>query len=247
MAMDRPLSECIIVAFFRPSTIRELPTQAMCDAWPESKLHNLVPKGPVPLSDGIALYALDPKDENDFVIKFGINSMSMSASGPAYRDWPTFKSSAVANLDRMKTIYTNGVQFGPLLLQYVDFFPANKAGLLSVANAFASNPVEEFSLMYTRRAEIGGRVSTTRVEYTQVEDENGDRGIVAAFSVDAEIPRVHEYVDAWLDAAHTASKKLFWDALTEEGRRHPILFTDVERDVFGSLNDGVLPGGSRNV
>lgn len=259
----RPLSECVLMAYFRPAKFGEVPTKRFCELWPEMELESV--EGPEPaveqpfsLKRPVPLYRLTSKDDKDSspFINFGVNSISYNASGDAYRCWEDFRDEAMGVLEKTNDLFDSDAHLRPLIFKYVDILEADSFEELAEAfEPIRSDPdymagFEHSSKQVVIDETIAGKPSfISRIyEVFYVEDPEGEVSLklLIHFNVQASLarPTSKESVDElrqWLEATHEVHKKLLWDVLIDDYRAsiEPALFDSEEERHFSTMSAGL--------
>jgi len=234
--VNRPLSECILVAFFRPAPYWEIPTPAMVEFRPEDELKMLAKPGGT-ISDQAPVYELASQEPDQPVLRFGFNSMSINAQGPAYTGWVAFLEHTVKTLQAMEEIFKMGDVYEPLMLQYVDVFELEDAKGLRALSELLTEQLrpEKLHVEFKHDVEVEGVATNLWASY-QLKASDTSPKLIAKFGVEANLPRIgrsHDAVVTWLNNAHVLSKKLFWDALEDDNREVLAdLFSEAEVSLF---------------
>lgn len=259
----RPLSECVLMAVFRPADFGEVPTTKFRELWPEMELepvagHESAMDRSFSLDRPVPLYRLTSKKEKDSspIINFGVNSISYNASGDAYRRWEDFRDEAVDVLEKTNAVFDKRARLEPLNFQYVDILEGDSFDELAQAfEPIQEDPdyragFEHSSKQVVTEKSIAGKPSfiARTYEVFYVEDEEGEVSLklLVYFNVQTGLarPTSNERVDElrqWLEAAHDVHKKLLWDALCDDYREgiEPALFDAAEERRFSGMSNGL--------
>ena len=258
---EKPLSECLLTAFFRPYEYWELPTRHFMEMWPERTLE------PVEIGENQAGNALSPEepvpryrlvsadDDTAPIILFGVNSISINASGKAYTGWEAYKERALRILGKTNDLFDSQAGLDPLVFRYVDVFRV--ADFEELGRFFQpmkrdfdyESGLQPIGKLAGTEIEIGGIRSVAIRSYevfAPLGESPSKLRFLVEYKVQAPLPRPNSEANKaelirWLDGAHRVHKKMFWDVLTDEYREKSGegLFDSLERETFGSMKPGL--------